>query len=251
MVDVAAPVQQGLPVGFRFRPTDEELVGHYLRHKLLADEPSIHNIIPEIDVCKFEPWELPAILLNTWDDPEWYFFCPRHYKYSNSTRRNRATARGYWKVTGKERNIRDPVTNNIIGTKKSLVFYDHGIKSNWVIHEYHDATFQPDQRTHVLCKLLKKPEKKTEEKSDELVYDESEPNDHIASEYANPAKFYTIPEVQYFTYMEDSMMTQTPLESDDLGSSMIQTPREVDSTMEESEEFDFRSFLRSSPRRDG
>lgn len=48
-----------MPVGFRFRPTDEELVNYYLKHKLLADDFPVH-IIPEIDLCKVEPWDVPG-----------------------------------------------------------------------------------------------------------------------------------------------------------------------------------------------
>lgn len=54
------PILDFMPVGFRFRPTDEELVGHYLKNKLLGNDPMIHNIIAEVDVCKFEPWDLPG-----------------------------------------------------------------------------------------------------------------------------------------------------------------------------------------------
>lgn len=52
---------EAAPVGFRFRPTDEELVGHYLKHKLLGNDSMVHNIIAEVDVCMFEPWDLPGI----------------------------------------------------------------------------------------------------------------------------------------------------------------------------------------------
>ena len=54
-----------MPVGFRFQPTDEELVGHYLKHKLMGDN-SLVEIIAEVDVCKHEPWDLPGISLLIW-----------------------------------------------------------------------------------------------------------------------------------------------------------------------------------------
>jgi len=50
-----------LPVGFRFRPTNEEIVNHYLRNKLLGNEELVNNVIAEVDVCKLEPWELPCM----------------------------------------------------------------------------------------------------------------------------------------------------------------------------------------------
>lgn len=50
---------ESLPLGFRFRPTDEELVNHYLKSKING-RTHLVEVIPEVDVCKFEPWELPG-----------------------------------------------------------------------------------------------------------------------------------------------------------------------------------------------
>lgn len=55
-----APVS--LPPGFRFHPTDEELVSYYLNRKINA-RPIDLEIIPEVDLYKCEPWDLPGILL--------------------------------------------------------------------------------------------------------------------------------------------------------------------------------------------
>lgn len=49
-----------LPPGFRFHPTDEELVVQYLKRKIFAC-PLPASIIPEVDVCKSDPWDLPGM----------------------------------------------------------------------------------------------------------------------------------------------------------------------------------------------
>ncbi len=50
----------GLPPGFRFHPTDEELVNYYLKRKINGQEIEL-DIIPEVDLYKCEPWELAGL----------------------------------------------------------------------------------------------------------------------------------------------------------------------------------------------
>lgn len=48
-----------LPPGFRFHPTDEELVGYYLKRKVEGLDIEL-EVIPVIDFYKYDPWELPG-----------------------------------------------------------------------------------------------------------------------------------------------------------------------------------------------
>ncbi|BAT18211.1 Os12g0630800 [Oryza sativa Japonica Group] len=45
--------------GFRFHPTDQELVGFYLTRKV-EKKPFSIDIIKEIDIYKHDPWDLPS-----------------------------------------------------------------------------------------------------------------------------------------------------------------------------------------------
>ena len=45
--------------GFRFHPTDEELVGFYLRRKVEKKSLTI-ELIQQVDIYKFDPWDLPS-----------------------------------------------------------------------------------------------------------------------------------------------------------------------------------------------
>ncbi|XXG59800.1 hypothetical protein AAC387_Pa04g1819 [Persea americana] len=129
--------QPHLPPGFRFHPTDEELVVHYLKKKA-SSSPLPVTIIAEVDLYKFDPWELPG--KATFGEQEWYFFSPRERKYPNGARPNRAATSGYWKATGTDKPILTSGGNQKVGVKKALVFYGgrppKGIKTNWIMHEY-------------------------------------------------------------------------------------------------------------------
>ncbi|XP_038895342.1 NAC transcription factor 25-like [Benincasa hispida] len=130
-----------LPPGFRFHPTDEELVVHYLTRKL-SSSPLPAPIIAELDLYKFDPWDLPSKAV--FGKNEWYFFTPRERKYPNGARPNRAAISGYWKATGTDKPIMSCNGNGNgtqkVGVKKALVFYGgrppKGVKTNWIMHEY-------------------------------------------------------------------------------------------------------------------
>ncbi|GLU06915.1 hypothetical protein SLE2022_239000 [Rubroshorea leprosula] len=125
------------PPGFRFHPTDEELVLYYLKRKMCRKRLKL-DIVGEIDVYKFEPEELPGQSILKTGDRQWFFFSSRDRKYPNGGRSNRATENGYWKSTGKDRSI--TCNSRTVGLKKTLVFYrgraPKGGRTDWVMHEY-------------------------------------------------------------------------------------------------------------------
>ncbi|KAJ6821007.1 NAC domain-containing protein 48-like [Iris pallida] len=151
-----------LPPGFRFHPTDDELVTHYLLRKC-ASLPLAVPIVAELDLYKFNPWDLPGMAL--YGEKEWYFFTPRDRKYPNGSRPNRAAGAGYWKATGADKPVGTPKPMAI---KKALVFYSgrapRGEKTNWIMHEYRLADVDRSARKKnsirlddwVLCRIYKK-----------------------------------------------------------------------------------------------
>ncbi|URE40375.1 No apical meristem (NAM) protein [Musa troglodytarum] len=137
-----------VPPGFRFHPTDEELVDYYLRKKVASRRIDL-DIIKDIDLYKIEPWDLQVMVLfyfleavkckiGTEEQNEWYFFSHKDKKYPTGTRTNRATTAGFWKATGRDKPIYSK--NTLIGMRKTLVFYrgraPNGQKSDWIMHEY-------------------------------------------------------------------------------------------------------------------
>ncbi|KAL0399360.1 UNVERIFIED_CONTAM: NAC domain-containing protein JA2L [Sesamum radiatum] len=116
--------QLSLPPGFRFYPTDEELLVQYLCRKVAGHHFSL-QIIGDIDLYKFDPWDLPT--------------------------------------TGTDKII--TTEGRKVGIKKALVFYvgkaPKGTKTNWIMHEYRLS--EPPRKNGssrlddwVLCRIYKK-----------------------------------------------------------------------------------------------
>ncbi|XP_028797529.1 NAC domain-containing protein 22 [Neltuma alba] len=144
--------------GFRFHPTEEELLDFYLKNTILGNKLRF-DIIGFLNIYHHDPWDLPG--LAKVGEREWYFFVPRDKKHGSGGRPNRTTQKGFWKATGSDRKIislSDP--KRIIGLRKTLVFYrgraPRGSKTDWVMNEYRlpDSSHLP--RDIVLCKIYRK-----------------------------------------------------------------------------------------------
>lgn len=151
-------IESTLPPGFRFYPSDQELVCHYL-YKKVTNERASQGTLVEVDLHAREPWELPDVAKLT--ASEWYFFSFRDRKYATGSRTNRATKTGYWKATGKDREVRSPATRAVVGMRKTLVFYQgrapNGSKTSWVMHEFRlDSPHLPPREDWVLCRVFQK-----------------------------------------------------------------------------------------------
>ncbi|XP_031104598.1 transcription factor JUNGBRUNNEN 1-like [Ipomoea triloba] len=154
--------------GFRFHPTDEELVGFYLRRRVENKRISI-ELIKQVDIYKHDPWDLPKIGTHV-GDKEWYFFCIRGRKYRNSVRPNRVTGSGFWKATGIDKPVYSTggETHHCIGLKKSLVYYrgsaGKGTKTDWMMHEFRLPPKLADKNNNIcqeaevwtLCRIFKR-----------------------------------------------------------------------------------------------
>ncbi|KAG2302701.1 hypothetical protein Bca4012_061027 [Brassica carinata] len=150
-----------VPPGFRFHPTDEELVDYYLRKKVASKRIEI-DFIKDVDLYKIEPWDLQELCkIGNEEQSEWYFFSHKDKKYPTGTRTNRATKAGFWKATGRDKSIY--LRHGLIGMRKTLVFYKgrapNGQKSDWIMHEYRleaNENGTPQEEGWVVCRVFKK-----------------------------------------------------------------------------------------------
>nr|XP_043621116.1 NAC domain-containing protein 82-like [Erigeron canadensis]XP_043621117.1 NAC domain-containing protein 82-like [Erigeron canadensis] len=148
--------------GFRFHPTDVELVMFHLKRKLMGKK-LVPEVIAEVNIYDFSPWDLPDKSNLRDGDLEWFFFCPKSKKYLSGSRTNRSTEAGYWKATGKDREVK--YKGRIVAMIKTLIFHlghpPKGTRTDWVMHEFRMedkdlANAGVAQEAYVLCRLFEK-----------------------------------------------------------------------------------------------
>ncbi|KAG6546421.1 hypothetical protein Mapa_011969 [Marchantia paleacea] len=161
-----------IPWGWHFRPTGAELITN-LNKKVKRQrqdrsryEPEdISDVLREIDLSQVEPWEIKgipetcSIRATHADELNQYFYTQKEQKYRHGKRSNRATRRGFWKATGRDKPIYGKINQKdrhkrVIGYRKALVFYEgrapNGNKTDWILHEYRleadpDSTVRDEQ----------------------------------------------------------------------------------------------------------
>ncbi|KAE8797848.1 NAC domain-containing protein 90 [Hordeum vulgare] len=152
----------GLPPGYRFYPTEEELICFYLRNKLDGSRGDIERVIPVVDVYSVDPLQLSgrtidhrrnhmdcsactysalavshaaASYLRTYaeiherlrgggggDGEPWFYFCARQEREARGGRPSRTTPSGYWKAAGTP-GVVYSADRRPIGLRKTMVFY--------------------------------------------------------------------------------------------------------------------------------
>ncbi|KAL2620407.1 hypothetical protein R1flu_000612 [Riccia fluitans] len=171
-----------LPWGWHFRPTGAELITNLdkkvkrQRQDRSRFEPEdIHDVIEsdvlrEIDLSQVEPWEIKgipetcSIRATHADELNQYFYTQKEQKYRHGKRSNRATRRGFWKATGRDKPIYGKMSHRdkykrIIGYRKALVFYEgrapNGNKTDWILHEYRlEADPDSTEEQWVACHMF-------------------------------------------------------------------------------------------------
>ncbi|XP_042396643.1 NAC domain-containing protein 48-like [Zingiber officinale] len=141
-----------IPIGYRFLPTDKELIVDYLANRV-AGKPVPSTAVVEADVYGTEPWNL---LRN--GDQEGYFFAMRKRKNAVGTRVDRRAGTGTWTLySKKEESVTtlDAEGREIaVGCKSSLSFNDGKSKySGWIMHEYELVSVAGVFQTQVLCHI--------------------------------------------------------------------------------------------------
>ncbi|CAL9136292.1 unnamed protein product [Musa textilis] len=172
------PPPPPLPPGIRFDPTGNELVQHFLRHKVLG-LPFNEEAITEMDIYQFHPDHLPSkastpssllletvlesrplsIFLESPDGRYAHFFMRR--ASTEPTWRWRFTPGGYWNEVGVEEAVRDESSSVIVGFKRKFVFFEGTNETRWEMDEYRinqqiawmRNTIDLRRNNYVICKV--------------------------------------------------------------------------------------------------
>ncbi|CAN6586811.1 unnamed protein product [Malus baccata var. baccata] len=152
---------EDLPPGYRFYPTEEELISFYLHNKLDGRCGNLNRvldrIIPVVYIYEFNPWELPQVSgeVSHGDSEQWFFFIPRQESEARGGRPRRLTTTGYWKATGSPSIVYSSNSkyNHAIGHKRTMGFYTgrapHGKKTEWMMNEYKGIEVHADHNNQL------------------------------------------------------------------------------------------------------
>ncbi|KAJ0035222.1 hypothetical protein Pint_25743 [Pistacia integerrima] len=140
-----------MPTGFRFNPTDEELI-QILERKVYGQEMPLHgHFIVERNVYEFDPQDLEWDYNMAVPNNERYCYCIKE----NDSRE--VLGRGWWRATGHVKTIY--ANERVVGYKRPLTFHrftgndkkrNTAIKTNWIMHEYNLESNTTEWR---LCKI--------------------------------------------------------------------------------------------------
>ncbi|GLT65501.1 hypothetical protein SLA2020_379310 [Shorea laevis] len=142
-----------LPAGFRFQPTDEELISFYLLRKVRGEELGWDGIGESDIYGEKAPWQICGDLC---DQEKLYVFT--RLKKLSKNRVARSAGCGVWHENSSDK-IYD-YQGDVIGARKLFCFKVKESscmkKSNWIMHEFSLVGEQERTTNWVLCTIQKK-----------------------------------------------------------------------------------------------
>ncbi|XP_043725485.1 NAC domain-containing protein 83-like [Telopea speciosissima] len=130
-----------IPIGFRFSPTDLELVNYYLLPKILG-EPLPASVILDIDETELYSKPPNKLEMNFCERKECFFFTHGDGYSHDELRSIRmvGNGKGFWKSDGEETFICNCYGDNKFAFKICWTYYNgtpkKGKKTKWVMSEY-------------------------------------------------------------------------------------------------------------------
>ncbi|CAH9077952.1 unnamed protein product [Cuscuta epithymum] len=147
-----------LPPGCRFYPSEEQILCYYLPEKNGGDHRDGINVIKEINLYNFDPFNLPDASCYRFGRGgrrrHWFCFVARKLK----DRRSRRAGGGYWRRKGRIRVVSEKGAGKVVvGLRKCFAFYlgespKTAMRTDWFMYEY----ALPNAAAFVLCRIFVK-----------------------------------------------------------------------------------------------
>lgn len=143
MEDRKSPPISPLPPGCRFRPSEEELLRHYLgrKNRVGAESEGFSGVIGELEVYGLDPVELPESACFAYGPGgkrrHWYCYAGiRGLKGAKRTAKS-----GFWRRRGRVKMVLESGGTGCLGTRTAFAFYSGSsaktaVKTDWVLYEY-------------------------------------------------------------------------------------------------------------------
>ncbi|KAI7744434.1 hypothetical protein M8C21_017314 [Ambrosia artemisiifolia] len=161
------PTLSPLPPGCQFFPSEQQLITHYLTLKNTGDhlDPNSPNLITEIDLYRFDPFNLPDtarfLFGREGKRKHWYCFVPMP-RVKRGRGEKRPAGCGFWRRSGSVKDIvGSGVQGVVVGTRKTFVFYfgetcKTAVRTKWVLYEYSLVDQKMAEASYVLCRVFAK-----------------------------------------------------------------------------------------------
>ncbi|KAI3686804.1 hypothetical protein L1987_80493 [Smallanthus sonchifolius] len=156
-----------LPPGCQFFPSEQQLICHYLTLKNNGDhpDPASSNLINEIDLYRFDPFDLPEtarfLFGREGKRKHWYCFAAMP-RVNRGRGEKRPAGGGFWRRSGSVKDIVGAgVQGVVVGTRKTFVFYlgdstKTAVRTKWIMYEYALVEQKMAEASYVLCRVFAK-----------------------------------------------------------------------------------------------
>ncbi|WCJ35458.1 NAC domain containing protein 74 [Euphorbia peplus] len=155
-----------LPPGCRFYPSEQQLLCYYLTSKnrttVESGDINGYDLIKELDLYDYEPFDLPETSCFPYGcgarKRHWYCYYDLRVLKESVGRKRRAKG-GFWRRSGRVRDVVDVGGKGVLGTKGRFVFYlgnsvRNAVRTEWILYEY--ALIDHLKASYALCRIFVK-----------------------------------------------------------------------------------------------
>ncbi|KAI3990048.1 hypothetical protein MKX01_013534 [Papaver californicum] len=142
-----------LPSGFRFQPTDEQLIVYYLVPKVLREDLPANRMKEVENLYHYHPKKLIQ-QYKGYESNDWYFFTRKYQGEDHKDvggedtnfidNKFRVAGQGFWLLTTHSSIYSTDSSNSVIGYKDAWVYYEgrdsEEYETDYVMQEYTMAT---------------------------------------------------------------------------------------------------------------